>query len=60
MLNRQEAFEMRFHRRMLRIPWTDLLTNEEVLRRANSEGLLIANAKCQKIAYLGHIPRGEK
>lgn len=59
-LNRLEAFEMWNYRRMLRIPWTDLLTNEEVLRRANTDRALITTIKCRKIAYLGHILRGEK
>lgn len=59
-LNRLEALEMWLHRRVLRIPWTDLLTNTEVLRRANSERQLIINIKCRKIAYLGHVLRGEK
>ena len=33
-----DAAEMWFIRRMLRIPWTDKVTNEEVLRRAEYKG----------------------
>lgn len=59
-MNRLEAFEMWLHRRMLRIPWVDHVTNTEVLRRANSDRQLITAIKCRKIAYLGHVLRGEK
>lgn len=59
-INRLEAFEMWIHRRMLRVPWTDLLSNDEVLRRARVERQIMITVKCRKIAYLGHILRGEK
>lgn len=60
MLNRLEALEMWIHRRMLRVSWTDMLTNEEVLRRARTERQLLTTIKCRKISYLGHVLRGEK
>lgn len=59
-LNRLEAFEMWIHRRMLRVSWTDMLTNEEVLRRASTERQLLTTIKCRKISYLGHVLRGEE
>jgi len=55
-----EALEMWFHQRMLRVSWTDMRTNEEVLQRARAERLLLMTIKCRKIAYLSHILRGEK
>lgn len=59
-VNRLEAFEMWLHRRMLRIPWTDMQTNEMVLSRADATRLLLNTVKCRKISYLGHIFRGER
>jgi len=51
---------MWLHRRMLRIPWTQHATNENVLRRANPERQLLMTVKCRKTSYLGHILRGYK
>lgn len=59
-MNQLEAFEMWLHRRMLRIPWTQHVTNENVLRRANIERQLLTTVKCRKTSYLGHILRGDK
>ena len=59
-LNRLEAFEMWIHRRMLRIPWTDMVSNSEVLRRANIGRELLTTMKIRKTAYLGHVLKGEK
>lgn len=59
-LNRIEGFEMWTLRRMLRISWTTRTTNEEVLRRARTDRHLITNIKRRKVAYLGHVMRGEK
>ncbi|KAK9879106.1 hypothetical protein WA026_003946 [Henosepilachna vigintioctopunctata] len=59
-MNRIEAFEMWTLRRLLKIPWVDRITNEEVLRRAGVERVLLKNIKQRKISYLGHILRGNK
>ena len=59
-MNRLEAFEMWLHRRMLRIPWTDMVSNQEVLRRANTNRELLTTIKIRKVSYLGHLLRGEK
>jgi len=59
-MNQLENFEMWLHRRMLRIPWTQHVTNENVLRRANTERQLLTTVKCRKTSYLGHILRGDK
>ena len=59
-MNRLEAFEMWLHRRMLKIPWTDLVSNTEVLRRARAERELLSIVKVRKISYLGHVLRGGK
>ena len=53
--------EMWTLRRMLRIPCTDRLRNEEVVRRAGLEDReLFRHIREKKIAYLGHILRGER
>lgn len=44
---------------MLGIAWTDLLTNEEVLRREKFGRSLIITIN-RKLAYLGHVLREEK
>lgn len=59
-LNRIEAFEMWTLRRLLRIPWTDHLTNQEVLRRAGVERQLLNIVRQKKVSYLGHILRGDR
>lgn len=59
-LNRLEAFEMWVFRRMLKIQWTDRITNGEVLRRMGVERQLLQSIKRRKTAYLGHIFRNTK
>ena len=59
-MNRLEAFEMWTLRRMLRIPWTDRISNAEVLERAETDRELLRNVKRRKTGYLGHFLRGDK
>lgn len=59
-MNRLEAVEMWTLRRMLRIPWTDRVTNAEVLERAEVDRELLNIVKKRKAEYLGHFLRGEK
>ena len=55
-----QAFEMWLYRRILKIPWIDHVTNEEVLRRMNKQAEIIVTIKQRKLEYLGHIMRNEK
>ena len=56
---RIEAFEMWCYRRMLKIKWTDRVTNEEVLRRAGvSEKQLFTIVCRRKLKFAGHVIRG--
>ncbi|CAH2096300.1 unnamed protein product [Euphydryas editha] len=55
-----EAFEMWSYRRMLRISWTDKVTNLEVLRRMGKNLELIRTIKQRKTAYLGHVLRHDR
>jgi len=59
-INRLEAFEMWLHRRMLRIPWVAMKTNEAVLNRASAVHELLITVKCRKVSYLGQILRGDR
>lgn len=59
-MNRLESFEIWCYRRMLRISWTDRLTNEEVLSLLNKDRELIRLIKIRKTSYFGHIMRGSK
>lgn len=57
---RVEAFEMWAYRRMLRIGWTQKVTNDEVLRRVNQKRELLQTVKQRKVAYLGHVMRHDR
>lgn len=57
---RIEAFEMWCLRKMMRIPYTDHVTNLEVLRRTNSKKFLRDEITNRKLQYFGHIVRREK
>ena len=44
-------------RRMLRIPWTDMMTNEEVLNKADAKRLMIKTLRERKLRYFVHLIR---
>ena len=54
-----DAVEMWFVRRMLRIQWTDKVTNEEVLKRAGLERGLMRSIEKRQLQVLGHILRAQ-
>ena len=52
------AFEMWCYRRILKISWTNMITNEEVLRRVEeTEAKLLKMIIKRKITFFGHIAR---
>ena len=52
------AFEMWCYRRILKISWTNMITNEEVLRRVGErEAKLLKMIIKRKMAFFGHIVR---
>ncbi|GFR64142.1 transposon TX1 uncharacterized 149 kDa protein [Elysia marginata] len=52
------AFEMKCYRKILRIPWCDRVTNEEVLERVNIQNCqLMNNIRKLKLTYFGHVKR---
>jgi len=55
-----EAFEIWTYRRILRIPWTEYVTNVEVLRRTEKGVMgILHELKKRKMQYLGHVMRGQ-
>ena len=58
--NKLNAAEMWCYRRMLRINWTDRVTNEEVLQRIGMQRTLIKEIRKRQINFLDHILRREK
>jgi len=59
MENKLEAAEMWFLRKMQRIPWTDRVTNEEVLKRAGTKRTLLSTIRRRQLEFLGDVVRKE-
>ena len=49
-----DAFETWHYRRMLRISWKDMVTNEEVYRRMNIKQSLLVDIVRRQMSFLGH------
>ena len=60
LLSRLGAFEMRVYRRVLKISWTENITNEEVLRRVGTGIEIVRKFKTRKLQYLGDLIRHNK
>ena len=52
-----EAMDMWFLRRMLRVSWTEKITNLEILNTASSTRKLMSNIKRRQAECLGHVMR---
>ena len=52
-----EAAEMWFYRRMMKISWTNRVSNEMVLQRAGTERELLKMIRKRQLRYLGHVMR---
>ena len=57
LLSRLDAFEMWVYRRILKISWTETITNEEVMRRMGTDREIVRQFKTRKLQYLGHLIR---
>ena len=58
LLSSLDAFEMWVYRsRVLKISWTEKITNEEVLRRMGTGREIVRQFKTRKLQYLGHLIR---
>lgn len=60
MSDRLEAFEMWVYRRILKISWTDRVSNVKVLRLLNKKTEILNTIKRRKLQYFGHIMRNDK
>ena len=56
---RLESCEMWFLRRMMKIPWTDKVSNEEVLTRAGVQRKMIREMLIRQLKFMGHTTRKE-
>ena len=51
---------MSFYRRMMRVPWTDKKSNEDVLKEANANRDLVIRIRKRQSTFFGHVMRREK
>jgi len=54
---RLEAFEIWIWRRMMKVPWTEHKTNEEILQMVETERKLIDTLRSRQKRWLRHILR---
>jgi len=59
-LNRLESFKTWTYRHILKIYWTEHITNMEVMRRLGKEKEAVFTVKKRKLEYFGHMLRHEK
>lgn len=59
-MKKLQSFEMWCYRRILKISWTQHVTNIEVLRKMNKECEIPIRVKQRKLEYFGHISRNER
>jgi len=52
-----EAFEMQCYRRILRIPYTEHVSNAEVLDRMEQQRKLLGRIRERKMKYFGRVTR---
>ena len=51
---------MWFYRRLLRVKWTDKITNESVLKELGAQRLMLSEISKSRLKYLGHANRNTK
>lgn len=57
-IEKLKSFEMWCYRRMLRISWTEKVTNEEVKRRMGIRESMVEEMMRKKMRFAGHMMRG--
>ena len=60
MEKRIEAAEMWFFRRMLKISWTDRVSNDVVLHRAGTKREIMKFIRQRQLRFLGHVMRSQQ
>lgn len=58
-MKRLESFEMWCYRKMLKVKWTDFVTNLQVLNKLKIEKNLVLTIKKRILAYFGHLMRSQ-
>jgi len=56
-IRRLETFEIWIWRRMMKVPWTEHKTNEEILKMVETEGEIMDTVRSRQKRWLGHILR---
>lgn len=59
-INKLNAFELWCYRRILKVSWTQHITNEEIINRIGKKKEIVQTLKERKLQYLGHIMRHDK
>ena len=59
MQERLEAAEIWIFKRMLNISWMDRMTNDAILRKANTRRALMTMITTRQLRFLGHVNRKE-
>ena len=57
MVKRLETFEMLICRRMVKMSWSDKISNKEMLRRANVNRQLTKSIQQRSLQFFGHLVR---
>ena len=60
MERRIAALEMWLYRRMLKIPWVDHVSNEQVMQRAGAEREIMTSIRKRQLRFLGHTMRKQQ
>ena len=54
-LSKRDASVMSIYRIVLKISWTEKITNEEVLRRMGTGREIVRQLKMRELQYIGHL-----
>ena len=60
MEKRIEALEMWLYRRMLKVPWVDHISNEQVMQRAGAKREIMDSIRKKQLRFLGHTMREQQ
>ena len=54
-MKKLQSFEMWAYRKIIKIPWKENKTNEEVLEMVDEQLYIISTIKKRQITYFGHM-----
>ena len=55
-----EVLEMRLYRRLLKIPWVDHISREQVLQRVDDKWEIVTSIRQRQLRFLGHTMREDQ